>query len=631
MHINLLPIAGFLRGLTPDPLLTVSEWADQFRYLPQESAEPGKFKMSRTPYMEEIADRLSVGDPAQEIVFEKSSQIAGTETGNNWLGYVIDIAPSAMLYVMPTDTMMKDTSKNRIQKMIETTPSIRHKIKPARAKDAHNTIQFKEFEGGFFKGVGANSPVGLASTAVRYVYLDEIDRYPMSVGGEGSAIDLAKTRTATYGARRKIFLTSTPTLAGTSAIDLAFEKTGQRHYHVPCPFCGSLQTFKFEQLRYEKENIKSADFKVEYECEHCNELIAERHKTKMMSKGHGQWIPAKPENENGLVYGYHLNALYSPYGWYSWVDLIKDYEAAQNDIPKMITFTNTKLGIVYSDKGDKPDWEALWLKREKYKMNTPFGEVAFLTAGVDVQGDRLEVEIVGWIKGKKSQSIDYRVLFGNTSEDAVWKQLDAVLNETWIREDNCALTISKMAIDTGYNTQHVYNFCRRHNISRVIPVKGQATQMIMVSHPKAVDVSEKGKAIGKMKIFNIGVSLIKSELYGWLKLNPATDETFPDGYCHFPEYDETHFRSLTAEECKMTTNKKGNPVYEWVVKYKRNERLDCRVYARAAAAVIGIDRFSAKYWDELAASAEPVKELKEKPKKKRNNDFLGGGGKDFLN
>jgi len=427
-HINLLPIAGFLRGITPDPLLTVSEWADQFRFLPQESAEPGKFKMSRTPYLEEIADHLSVSDPAQEIIFKKPSQVGGTEAGNNWLGYIIDIAPSAMLYVMPTDTMMKDTSKNRIQKMIDSTPSIKHKIKPARAKDANNTIQFKEFEGGFFKGVGANSPVGLASTAVRYVYLDEIDRYPMSVGGEGSAIDLAKTRTATYGARRKIFLTSTPTIENTSAIDLEFKKTGQRSYYVPCPFCGTLQTLKFDQLRWDNDNMKSADFKVEYECEHCNELISERHKTKMMSKGHGQWIAEKPENENGLIFGYCLNALYSPYGWYSWVDIVKDYTEAQNDIPKMITFTNTKLGEVYADKGDKPDWEALWLKREKYKMNEPFQEVGLITAGVDVQADRLEVEIVGWIKGKKSQSIDYRVLFGNTAEEEVWKLLYSVLN-----------------------------------------------------------------------------------------------------------------------------------------------------------------------------------------------------------
>lgn len=621
LHISLMPIGGFLRGITPDPMLTVSEWADEYRLLPQVSAEPGKFRMSKTPYMKEIIDRLSVHDPAQEVIFKKCAQIGATESGNNWLGYMIGIAPASMLYVMPTDMMMKDTSKNRIQKMIDDTPSIRAKIKPAKAKDSNNTIQFKEFEGGFFKGVGANSPVGLASTAVRNVYLDEIDRYPLSVGGEGSAIDLAKTRTSTYGARRKMFLTSTPTLEGTSAIDLAFKKTGQRHYHVSCPMCGTMQQLKFDNLRYDKGNIKSADFAVQYECDHCHDLIPERYKPKMLASG--QWIPEFPENENGLVYGYHLNALYSPYGWYSWVDMVKDYEEAQNDIPKLITFTNTKLGEVYNDKGDKPDWEMLYSKREHYTRNTPFTSVAFLTAGVDVQADRLEIEIVGWIKGKRSQSVDYRLLFGDTSQVDVWKGLDAILNEPFISEDNRILYIDKMAIDTGYNTSHVYTFCRRHSSSRVVPIKGQANQMIMISHPKLVDTNQKGKSIGSMKVFNIAVSLIKSELYGWLKMLPNTDgsNTYPDGYCHFPEYDEAHFKSLTAEEMQQVINKKGETVYEWVVKYKRNERLDCRVYARAAAAIRGMDRFDSKYWDELMASAEVISREAKKPAKKRNSDF----------
>jgi phage terminase large subunit GpA-like protein len=620
-YISLKPISGFLRGLKPDPMLTVSEWSDQARFLPQESAEPGRFRISKTPYMKEIIDHLSVSSPAQEVIFEKCSQIGATESGNSWLGYIIAIAPSSMLYVMPTDTMMKDTSKNRIQKMIDLTPSIKTKIKPARAKDSNNTIQFKEFEGGFFKGVGANSPVGLASTAVRYVYLDEIDRYPMSVGGEGSAIDLAKTRTATFGARRKMFLTSTPTLEGTSAIDLAFRKTGQRFYNVPCPLCGVLQVFSFEQLRYDPLKLKAVDFQVQYECPHCNELLLEHYKTRMMAAG--QWIAAHPENENGLTFGYHLNALYSPYGWYSWKDMVKDYEDAQNDIPKMITFVNTKLGQVYRDKGDKPDWEALWNKREKYPRNIPFASVAIITAGVDVQADRLEVEIVGWIKGKQSQSIDYRILFGDTANEDVWKQLDTMLNEVFIREDDRVLTISMMAIDTGFNTSHVYDFCRRHATSRVIPVKGQARQVIMVSHPKAVDVTKKGKAINHVKIFNIGVSIIKSELYGWLKLMPPTDgsDTYPNGYCHFPEYDESHFRSLTAEELKMITNKKGQIEYDWTVKYKRNERLDCRVYARAAAAVLGIDRYSENYWNDLLESAKISEQTPKKQIKKRNSNF----------
>lgn len=621
LHISTSTISAFQRGLQPDAQLSVSQWADEYRYLPSGSAEPGKFRMSRTPYIKEIIDRLSVYEIAQEVIFEKGSQIGATETGNNWLGYIIDTAPAPMLYVMPTDTMMKQTSKNRIQKMIETTPRIQKKIKPNRAKDSGNTMLHKEFEGGFANFVGANSPVGLASISVRYVYLDEVDRYPMNVGGEGSAIDLAKTRTVTFGSRKKLFITSTPTVEGGSAIHAAFLKTGQRYYHVPCPLCGTAQVLKFAQLKYEKEKIKSAHFSVTYECVHCHGEIFERYKTQMLAAG--QWIPTEPENENGIVYGYHLSALYSPYGMYSWVDMAKDYENAQDDIPKIITFTNTKLGEVYNVKGDKPDWEVLWSKRETYHLNIPFKDVAFITAGVDVQADRLEVEIVGWIKGKRSQSLDYRVLLGDTSKEDVWKLLDLILAESFIREDDIEMRIIKMAIDTGYNTSYVYTFCRRHSLQTVIPVKGQDKQMIMVAPPRSVDVTSAGKKIDHVKVWNIGVSMIKSELYGWLKLMPVPDGSFPNGYCHFPQYDEKYFRGLTAEELSQTIDKKGNIVYQWMLKYKRNEPLDARVYSRAAAAVVGMDRFTDAYWDGLTNNAgTPVKD-KNIPKKpvKRRSDF----------
>jgi phage terminase large subunit GpA-like protein len=299
-------ISGFLQGIKPDPIISVSQWAEDHRELPPGSAEPGKFRVDRTPYMREIMDHLSVTDQCQKVVFKKSSQVGATETGNNWLGYVIDVAPSPMLYIMPTDAMVKSTSKKRIQPMIETTPRLQQKIKPNKSRDSGNTIQEKFFQGGSVSMVGANSPVGLASAAIRYVYLDEVDRYPMDVQGEGSAITLAETRTISYGARKKIFITSTPTRKGQSAIDNEFDKTGQRHYFVPCPHCGGAQALRFEQLRYEPGKWDQT----KYECEHCKELILERHKPQMFAAG--KWMPLFPQKEDGITYGYFINALYSP-------------------------------------------------------------------------------------------------------------------------------------------------------------------------------------------------------------------------------------------------------------------------------------------------------------------------------
>lgn len=597
-------LSAFLRALKPEPVLTVSQWSDEYRYLPTTAAEPGKFRIERTPYNKEIADHLSVTSPVQIVIFKKCSQIGATETGNNWLGYIIDQSPAPTLYVMPTDTMMADTSKGRIQPMIDSTPAIHKKIKPNKAKDSGNTIQYKTFEGGFVKMVGANSPVGLASTAVRNVYLDEVDRYPLDVGGEGSAIKLAQTRTVTYGARKKIFITSTPTQEGTSAIDALFITTGQRYYHVPCPFCAVAQPLVFQNLQWQKGKYNRED--VRYQCMHCHELIPEHFKTQMLAAG--LWVATHPELEDGKTFGYHLNALYSPYGWYSWAEMAKEYDDSENNIPDRVTFINTKLGETYKQKGEVPEYQRLYALREKYQQKTCFQNVAFITAGVDVQSDRLELEIVGWMKGKQSQSIDYRVIMGDTSLPDTWTKLETVLNETFLRDDGVYMPISIMCIDTGYNTQHVYSFCKNNLVTgRVLPIKGRDGLATLYNAPQAVHYTRAGQKINDIKVFNIGVSIIKSELYGWLKLvpndaGPGGNKTYPDGYCHFPERDTDYFKSLVSEKLVRITDKKGQIKYYWQKQQARNEALDCRVYARAAAEIFGISYLSDEHWSKLHLS-----------------------------
>lgn len=614
-------IGGWLNGLMPDPVMTVSEWADSYRKLPETNAEPGQFKTSRTPYVKEIIDKLSVTDKAQKIIWKKSSQVAATESGNNWLGYTMHISPSAMLYIMPTDTQMKLTSKTRIQKMIDATPVLREKIKSSRSRDSGNTMMTKEFMGGFVNMTGANSPVGLSSLPVQKVYCDEVDRYPADVCGEGDVISLAETRTSTFGDRRKMFITSTPTKKGESIIDKEFEKTGQRHWHVPCPHCGSYQKLVFEQLRYVKGDYLNS---TKYECAHCKEQIQERFKTKMLLSGY--WKPDFPEREDGITFGYHINALYSPYGWYSWAKMAQEYEEALDDLPKYIAWMNTKKGECHETEGDSPEWEAIYNKREKYNLNIPNNQVIFITAGVDIQKDRIEVEIVGWGKGKQSWSIDYRVILGNTesASNEVWTELGKIVSETWTREDGAVLPLHLMAVDSGNNTMVVYEFCRKFPVSRVIPIKGRDNMAMMVAPPKAVDTAKSGKKIDGVKVWNVGVSLIKTELYGWLKLQHIDNEEYPNGYCHFPMYDETHFKSLTAERIEYVKNKKGYTAPSWVKHYERNERLDCRVYARAAANVIGIDRLKAEDWDRLLLDTQDLVPQKQESapasgSKKRSN------------
>lgn len=607
---------GFFDGIKPDPIITVSEWADAKRILPPTSAEPGRFRTSRTPYAKEIMDKLSVNDPATKIVVKKGSQVGFTEIGNNWVGYSIDVAPSPFLYIMPTDAMMKKTSKQRIEKMIESTPELRAKVAKSKAKDSGNTLLYKEFPGGFLSMVGANSPVGLASTPAKNVYGDEIDRYPESVGGEGSAVDLADTRTATFGNRRKIFLTSTPTREGASQIEAEFAKTGQRYFHVPCPFCNHYQVLMFDQLKYEPGKYND----VKYECINCKHPIEERYKTRMLNAG--KWIAKHPEKEDGYTFGYHLSAMYSPYGMYSWARMAKDFEDAKNDIPKTIVFTNTKLGECYKEaEGDKPDWESLFDKADEHLTPEPFASVVFITAGVDVQADRLELEIVGWMKGKRSQSLEYHVILGDTTQDDVWQQLEEILNKTYTRQgDGAILPLRLMAVDTGYNTDKVYAFAKKHSIAKVIPVKGRENLQTYVSAPQAIDVLKSGKKVGRLKVWGVGVSIIKSELYGFLKLSIDRESgDVPAGYCHFPKREPSYFRGLTAEEIIVKENKRGFKTAQWVKKYKRNEPLDCRVYARAAAYVVGMDMWSDEKWNKELVSAEikPKQATQQKQKPKR--------------
>lgn len=607
-------ISGFYRGLKPDRIQTVSEWAEGNRLLSlAESARPGKFKISLTPYLKEIYDRLGVTDSAREVVFMKSSQIGATEMGNNWLGYTIDVASCMFMYIMPTVELMKKTSKTRIQTMISGTPALRDKVSSTKSRDGNNTILEKYFEGGGMIGVGANSPVGVSSTPVRFAYADEIDRYPSNVNGEGDVLSLIKTRQITFGATKKTLLTSTPTLAGISKIETEFNRTGQRYYFVPCPICNFMQVLEFENLRFQhneqwvsiKDNESLLDINnitdIRYECADCHHPIEHRHKTYMLANG--EWRAKFPEKENGILYGYHINAIYSPASMYTWSDLVSDFKDSINDVPKTISFVNTKLGLTYQpEAGDKPNWETLFDRAHSelhsYKPNKPFTEVVFITAGVDVQADRLEVSIIGWIEGKRSQILDYRVLQGNTDNDDVWAELEKIVSETWIRDDNMMLPLKMMAVDSGYNTTKVYDFVKKFPISQVIAVKGREKMDSYFTAPKQIEYSKAGKKIGKVKIFGVGVDLIKTELYGFLKkqINKETGEV-PLGYCHLLALNNTnYYRGLTAEEYTKHINKKGFTEYIWIKKYERNEPLDTWVYARAAAAVVGIDRWNQDKW-----------------------------------
>ena len=510
-------------GVAPTPRLTISKWADDYRTLsPKAAAEPGRWRTERTPYLRDIMDSLSPHSSMQRVVFMKGAQIGGTEAGNNWIGYVIHLSPAPMMAVSPTTESAKRNSKQRIDPLIEDCAELRTRVKPARSRDSGNTILSKEFPGGLLVMTGANSAVGLRSMPARYLFLDEVDGYPGDVEGEGCPIMLAERRSATFQSRRKVFLVSTPTLKGLSRIQREFEQTDQRYYQVPCPHCNHYQALRFAQLRWEEGKPDS----VCYECESCDELIAEHHKTVMLKEG--KWVATNADNAQPNSVGYHLSSLYSPLGWFSWQDAARLYEQAKSHPELMKSFVNTVLGEPYEEEHDAPDWEQIYKRHEDYLQGIIPHQGLFITAGVDIQRDRIECEVVAWTRDKQSFSVHYAVLAGDTARRDVWRQLEALLQKDWPHASGHTLPIRVMAVDSGYATQDVYAWVKQHpqaiwggggaraNQPRtVVAVKGSDRDTALILSVSKTEIAGKRRGL---RVWNVSSSVAKVELYRWVKV-----------------------------------------------------------------------------------------------------------------
>ena len=595
-------LRAWSRGMMPDPDLTVSEWSGTHRWLSSRaSAEPGRYRVDRTPYMREIMDALSPGDPAQRVVFMKAAQVGATEAGNNWIGFVIHHAPGPMLAVQPTVELAKRNSRQRIDPLIEESPALKDRVRPARARDSGNTQLSKDFPGGVLVMTGANSAVGLRSMPARYVFLDEVDAYPASADDEGDPVTLAEARSLTFAHRRKIFLVSTPTIRGFSRIEREYEASDQRRYFVPCPHCGTMQWLQFERLRWEKGQPETA----EYHCEGCETPIAEHHKTAMLAAG--EWRATA--QGDGRTIGFHLSALYSPPGWKSWPDIARDKMAAHGSDEAERVFKNTVLGETWEESGEAPDLHRMADRREAWKPGTVPAGGLFLTAGADVQKDRIEVDVWAWGRGLESWLLDHIVIEGGPGDPGCWQQLTDLLGRTWTHESGAAMTLTRLAIDTGYETSAIYAWARQVGFAQVAPVKGLDgfNRAVPVSGPIYVDATLGGKRLRRgARLWSVATSTFKAETYRFLRQDrPLREEieageVFPPGTIHLPDWiDAEWMNQLGAEKLVIERNRRGLGKLAWKKMRERNEALDCRVYARAAAWIAGADRFDARMWARL--------------------------------
>ena len=592
--------AGFLDGLRPEQPLTVSEWADKHRRLSSKaSAEPGPWRTGRTPYLREPMDCLSSSSPVQRVVMMFAAQTGKTEAGSNWLGYVIDHAPGPMLCVQPTVEMAKRLSKQRLESMITDTPCLAAKIAPSRARDSGNTMFSKDFTGGIMLLTGANSSTGLRSAPCRYLFADEVDAYPSDVDGEGDPVALAERRTTTF-ARRKILLTSTPTVKDFSRIEAEYLRSDQRRFYVPCPSCGGMQWLQWPRLKWDAK--RPAD--VRYQCEHCSERFEENHKPAMLAAG--EWRATAPSD--GRTAGFQLSGLYSPLGWCSWEQLVDDFLRAKSDAPALKAFVNTRLAETWEeDYAAAVSADGLMTKRLAYESGTCPDGVVLLTCGVDVQDNRLAVSVWGWGEGETGWLIWHQELMGDPTQTEVWGQLDQVLVTEWATTAGKALKVSQVAVDSGGHCTHeVYRYVRDRVRQNVVAIKGSSRRNSpAVGKGTKVDVSYQGRVLKRgVTLYQLGTDTIKTTLFGRLRHNEAGGM----GTLHFGmAADEDYFKQLTSERQALRYHR-GFPIREWVKKAgDRNEALDCVVYAYAAMLLFSRRMNRATMWQQLAEQLEQGK------------------------
>lgn len=574
---------------------TVEEWSSLHRWLGNDSSgRPGLWKSK--PWQREMQEVIS--DPKREkIVIVGASQSTGkTEIELNTIGWMIDVDPGPALVVVPTKGDARTWARERLNTMIRDCPRVRSKIRVPRGRRA--SAVSKAYDGGNINVIGANVAGELAMRPVRYLIADELDRWARTIRREGSPLAIVRARMTTFEGERKEVLVSSPTIKGLSLIWDEWEESDQRHYYVPCPHCGAFQWLKWTQVKWARGEPTADEPKgphlpstAYYECEHCSGHIDDRQKHTAVNAG--EWIAENPDSD---VAGFHLSALYSEK--YTWAKLARKFLEVKDEPEKHQAFVNTVLAELWEGVGAKLDGHALMQRREPYEQGFAPAGVLACTAGVDVQDDRLECEIVGWGRGEESWSLRYEVLYGNPAEQAVWDELDRLLLRRIHHESGAELRVVATAIDTGgHYSQDVYQWVRTTRVPGVLATKGASTGGRPIIAKKPTELKHAG-----VKLWLVGTDTAKSAIYNRLALTAPEAGDAKAGYCHFPgTYEEEYFRQLTAEK-RITQVVKGRTKTMWVQLRERNEALDCRVLAYVALRSTKLDLFRA--WKPLAKQIE---------------------------
>lgn len=556
-----------LRQLKPPEDISVSEWAQKYRMLDSKTAAmPGPWRNEKTPYLVDIMNELTNYE-TEEIVFCKCTQVGGTEVELNMQGYVIQQDPSPSMVVYPSDKLGESVSENRIKNMIKAAPTLRERFHELRSQKLE-----LQFEGMYLTVSGANSPSSLASRAIKYLFLDEVDKYPGASKKEADPISLAKERTKTF-ANRKIYMTSTPTIKSGPIWKNLQDCDVEKHYFVPCPHCGEMIELKFSNLRFPDEKEMTASDRADqtvYICQECGCFISDQHKAEMLRGG--QWQIVKENNTARRKIGYWISVLYSPFVRFSEVAL--EWINSQGDPERLQNFINSWLAEPWEDTRLSTSADVV-MERQTEREEFVVPEWArFLSAGVDVQETSIYWTIRAWGNFLTSQNICH-------GQALSWQDIERVMNYAYQKETGEQLVVSLCLIDSGFDADAVYDFCAS-NADWAMPAKGSSRTMDSHFHLSKINKADS-------KAYGMNLAVVDGGKYKDMIAARMKKENGRGSWMVYAGCDMEYAKQVTAEH-KVQTKKGDRIIQTWEVKasHTDNHYLDCEVYATAAADILGV-------------------------------------------
>ena len=557
-----------MSALIPPENITVSEWAEKYRQLDAKTtARPGPWRNSSTPYLKGLMDEFNNYE-TEEIVFVKPTQVGGTEAILNMIGFVIDEDPSPAMVVYPTDELAKSISKNRIEPMLLNSPTLKEKY-----HENDSSVLEMQFDDMYLSLVGSNSPSGLASKPIKYLFLDETDKYPGASKKEADPVSLAKERTKTFH-NRKIVLASTPTLKNNHIWEAKENADIEKHYLMPCPHCGRKIEFKFSNLRFpDDESMSYADRaeRARYVCQECGSIITDSQKYIMLQQGTWEIVERKTQFARKVVFW--LNTLYSPFVRFA--EVAKEFLMSKDDSEAFQNFVNSWLAEPWEDTKLKTSADLVMDRQTELPELIVPEWAKLIVGGVDVQENSLYVSIRAFGNHIISQNIFHKQVLN-------FSAVEQIMNTPYRNANGDEFIVSLCLIDSGYDADSTYDFCA-DNSDWAVPVKGASNPMI--NHYKISKINKTDS-----KAYGMSLVIVDTGKYKDMIASRMRKKNGRGSWMVYKGCDREYAEQVTAEHKINVKTNNGKVKQEWHLKssHADNHYFDCEVYCMAAADIMGI-------------------------------------------